>query len=222
MRSNNSLSLAVTHLFVYPFICPRSPGELRYAYMPIAPTKKRIRGSLLLSCVLALGGCGNDKASEIARFRKVAAVDPRIENVSIEGYQDLGTYKVLTVSFTIRDKQDSQITLVPDGEGDLNSLRILRIGPISPVMFEFEPQLGWVTPRSPTLGSDPTYRPPHPWKDMDLSTLVSRYDDVIAYFSKWPTAPNFETIKTDGGTEVRCRIDPADDSTMREFIPPGD
>ena len=181
------------------------------------------RTVIRLSCLLPICGCGGDKASEEAHFRKLLRVDPRIENISFEGDQeDFALYNVFTVSFSIRGKPDSRIILFPYGERDLDSLRILQIGPISPVMLELHPQLGWVTPRSPTLGDDPKHRPPHPWKNMDLSMLVSRYDEVIEYFSKWPTAPNFETIKTDGGIVVRCRVDRADESTMREFIPPGD
>jgi hypothetical protein len=80
--------------------------------------------------------------------------------------------------------------------------------------------VGWVNPRSPTLGNDSKYRPPLPWKNIDLSGLVTHYDELLDYFSKWPKGPDFKTITTDGGIEVRCSISPADDSTMRQFIPP--
>ena len=161
------------------------------------------------------------KIAEENHFRAIAASDPRIENISFEGYaEEFGAYTIISVSFTIRDKPNSHITLLPDGESDLNSLRLLQIGDLSPVMFEWDGR-AWC-PRPPTVGSDPKYRPPHPWKDLDLSRLVSHYDEVLEYFSKWSVAPNFDEITTDGGLKVQCRVDPANASTMKEFTPPGD
>ncbi len=170
--------------------------------------------------VCAICGC-DSKTAEENRFLKMLAADSRIENISIEGDQeDFALDNVFTVSFSIRGKPNSQITLAPYGDPDLDALRILQIGDISPLMMEQHPTLGWVTPRSPTLGNDPKYRPPHPWKNMNLSMLISHYDEVKEFFSKWPSGPNFETITTDGNVEVRCSIEPAGASTMMRFTPP--
>jgi hypothetical protein len=172
-------------------------------------------------CLIAICGCGDPKIEEEDRFLKLLKADPRIENVAIEGdYEDRFLYNVFTVSFSIRGKPNSHITLLPFGDRDLDPFRILQIGTISPLMMEHEPTLGWVIPRSPTLGNDPDYRPSLPWKNMDLPMLVSKYDEVHEYFSSWPKRPEFKTITTDGGVEVRCSIDPANASTMRQFTPP--
>jgi hypothetical protein len=177
--------------------------------------------SAMLICVLAVCGCADPRPAEENHFRSLLAADPRIENISIEGdYEDFALYNVFTVSFSIRGKPNSHITLLPIGDGDLAPLRLLQIGAISPLMMERDPRLGWVTPRSPTLGNDANYRPPLPWKEMDLSMLVTRYDEVLEYFSSWPKNPEFKTLKTDGGIEVRCSIEPADSSTARKFTPP--
>ncbi|MEX0641447.1 MAG: hypothetical protein WD468_02035 [Pirellulales bacterium] len=175
----------------------------------------------MLIAFCAYCGCNDPKTAEEDRFLQMLAADTRIENISIEGDQeDFALYNVYTVSFSIRGKPNSRIVLFPYGDPNLNALRILQIANISPLMMERDPTLGWVTPRSPTLGDEPEYRPPYPWKDMDLQTLVTRYDEVVEYFSKWPNNPNFETLTTDGGVEVRCSVDPADASTMRRFTPP--
>jgi hypothetical protein len=175
----------------------------------------------VLIALIVFFGCGDPKPAKEDRFLKMLAADPRIENISIEGdYEDFALYNVYTVSFSIRGKPDSHITLLPFGDADLDPLRLLQIGSISPLMMEYEPRLGWVTPRSPALGNEPDYRPPLPWNNMDLPKLVSHYDEVLEYFSKWPRSPDFKTITTDGGIEVRCSIDPADASTMRKFTPP--
>jgi hypothetical protein len=104
----------------------------------------------------------------------------------------------------------------------LNSLRVLQVGELSPVLFEWDYHAKAWSPRPPTLGSNAKYRPPHPWKEMDLKELVSRYDDVVEYFSKWPTAPDSQEMTTDGGVVVLGRVDSADASTMKAFTPPGD
>ena len=115
---------------------------------------------LMLFALCAICGCGDPKTAEENRFLKMLAADPRIENISIEGdLEDFDLYNVYTVSFSIRGKPDSHITLFPYGDGNLDALRILQIGDISPIMMERDPTLGWVTPRSPTLGDDPQYRP---------------------------------------------------------------
>ena len=184
-------------------------------------TALKITSLALLCAICAICGCGDPKAAEEQRFLKMLAGDPRIEDISIEGDQeDFALYNVFTVSFSIRGKPNSRVILLPYGDPNLDPLRILQIGNISPLMIEYEPRLGWVTPRSPTLGNDPKYRPPLPWKNMNLSMLVTHYDEVIEFFSKWPESPNFETITTDAGVEVRCSIEPADASTMRQFTPP--
>jgi hypothetical protein len=183
----------------------------------IAPKNCRLT---ILFALCTICGC-NPKTTEQNRFLKMLAADTRIENISIEGDQeDFALYNVFTVSFSIRGKPNSRIILFPYGDSNLDALRILQIGNISPIMMEHHPTLGWVTPRSPTLGDDPKYRPPHRWKNMNLSMLVTHYDEVVEFFSKWSRNPNFETITTDGGVEVRCSIDPADAATMRRFIPP--
>lgn len=183
-----------------------------------APT---IRQLTIVWVICTICGCGDPKAAEEQRFLKMLAGDSRIEDVSIEGdREDFALYNVFTVSFSIRGKPNSRIILLPFGDPNLDPLRILQIGNISPIMTEHDPRLGWVTPRSPTLGDDPRYRPPIPWKNMNLSMLVTHYDEVVKFFSKWPESPNFETITTDGGVEVRCSIEPADASTMRQFTPP--
>jgi hypothetical protein len=175
----------------------------------------------MLVCVFAVSGCADPRPAKENYFRSLLASDPRIENISIEGdYEDFALYHVYTVSFSIRGKPDSRIILLPFGDRELAPLRLLQIGSISPLMMERHPQLGWVTPRSPTLGDDPDYRPPLPWKDMDLSMLVTRYDELLEYFSKWPKNPEFKTLRTDGGIEVRCSIEPSDSSTARKFTPP--
>jgi hypothetical protein len=57
---------------------------------------------------------------------------------------------------------------------------------------------------------------------MDFTELVSRYDEVVEYFSKWPVAPQGIAMTTAGGLQVQCRVDPAENSTMKQFVPPGD
>jgi hypothetical protein len=184
-------------------------------------TALKITRLTLLCAICAISGCGDPKAAEEQRFLKMMAGDPRIEDISIEGDQeDFALYNVFTVSFSIRGKPNSRVILLPYGDPNLDPLRILQIGNISPLMMEYEPRLGWVTPCSPTLGNDPKYRPPLPWKNMNLSMLVTHYDEVVEFFSKWPESPNFKTITTDADVEVRCSIEPADASTMRRFTPP--
>jgi hypothetical protein len=197
-------------------------GEVFYS-MTIYSAPKIIRLTLLCA-ICAICGCADPKIAKTAeeqRFLKMLAADTRIEDISIEGDQeDFALYNVFTVSFSIRGKPNSRVILLPYGDPDLDALRILQIGNISPIMMEHDPTYGWVTPSSPTMGNDQKYRPPLPWKNMNLSMLVSHYDEVIEFFSKWPRSPDFETITTDGSVEVRCSIEPADASTMRRFTPP--
>jgi hypothetical protein len=176
-----------------------------------------------LGAAMLTSATGRGKAAQENHFREILAADPRIENVSFEGYEEeFGAYTILTVSFTIRGKPNSRITLLPYGDSDLNSLRVLYIGDLSPVMFEWDAKAARWSPRSPALGSEPQYRPPLPWDDMDLTKLVSYYDEVLKYFSKWPVDPQGTTVTTDGGLQVQCRVDPASASTMQQFVPPGD
>ena len=181
--------------------------------------RKACEYALQLCSLFVVCGCTTE-TSEKDRFRKLLANDPGIENVGIEGdYEDFSQYNVYSVTFSVRGKPNSRITLFPYGDASLDALRIFQIGSIRPVMFERDPY-GMTIPRLPTLGSDPRYRPPVPWKEMDLSDLVSHYDEVVEYFSKWPVKPDYSTITTDGGIEVRCFIDPPEESTAHGFFPP--
>jgi hypothetical protein len=103
----------------------------------------------------------------------------------------------------------------------LDALRIMEIGEWSPVLLEIDKN-GLSCPRAVTLGSNAKYRPPLPWRDFNLSKLVTQYDEVEEYFSTWPSATKSDEITTDGGVVVRRQVDPANASTMKEFTPPGD
>ena len=189
-------------------------------------SRKRLIVVLLVFCLGAAmftAATGGGKSAEENHFREILAADSRIENISFEGFDEgFGSYTILTVSFTIRGKPNSRITLLPDDESDLGSLRLLQIGELSPVMFEWDPNANLWSPRPPTLGKDPKYRPPLPWPEMDLSKLVSHYDEVLEHFAKWPVDQQGIAMTTDGGLQVQCRVDPASASTMKQFIPPGD
>jgi hypothetical protein len=97
----------------------------------------------ILFALCAICGCGDPKTAEENRFLKMLTADSRIENISIEGdLEDFAIYNVFTVSFSIRDKPNSHVTLVPYGDPNLDALRILQIGDISPIMMERDPTLG--------------------------------------------------------------------------------
>jgi hypothetical protein len=73
------------------------------------------------------------RAGRLRHFQSLLSNDPRIEHVSIGGYdEEFGLFDVTTVRFKIRGKPDSSIVLfVPNGETDLESLSIYQIGNLS-------------------------------------------------------------------------------------------
>jgi hypothetical protein len=172
----------------------------------------------VVSCVAT-----GSKSAEEKYFRNWLSADPRVEKISFQGYDDgFGIYKIISASFSIRDKPNSHVTLLRDRDNEFSSLRILQIGDVCPEMLEWDSHVNLWSPRSPNLGVDTKYRPPSPWKEMTLSQLVTDYDKVVEYFSKWSTAPNGEAITTDGGLKVHCRVDPANASHIKQFVPQAD
>jgi hypothetical protein len=172
----------------------------------------------IVSCIVT-----GSKSAQENHFRSWLSADPRIENISFQGYDNgFGIYKIISANFSIRDKPNSQVTLLRDNGNEFYSLRILQIGNVIPEILEWDSHVNLWSPRSPNLGVDTKYRPPSPWKEMTLSQLVTDYDTVVDYFSKWSNAPNGEAITTDGGLKVQCRVDPANASHRKQFIPPGD
>jgi len=196
-------------------------NKLRWVTITFAVALLLFVGFMLVS-IISCSYSGSKSVQE-DHFRSWLSAHPRIENISFQGYDDgLGIYKIISASFAIRDKPNSHVTLLRDNANEFASLRILQIGDVCPEMLEWDSHVNLWSPRSPSLGTDPKYRPPSPWKDMTLAQLVTDYDKVVEYFSKWSTEPNGETITTDGGLKVQCRVDPANASHIKQFIPPGD
>lgn len=157
-----------------------------------------------------------------SRYRALLERDSRIENVSIGGYEEeFGLFQVTTVAFTIRDKSDSFVVLfVPNGEAHLQSLSMYQMGSISPVLLEWDELAGAWAPRCPSLASDSEHTPPDlPCRIENPSEIVSHYDDLIGYFQKWPTFPEYRTFTSSDGKVFRYYVEPVGVNTKDAFIP---
>jgi hypothetical protein len=161
------------------------------------------------------------RAGQHKYFLALTAHDPRIVNLSIGGYEEeFGQFDVTTVGFTIRGKPNSFVGLfVRNGETDLESLSIYQIGVLSPVILEWDNRAWAWAPRCPTLGDHSDYRPPLPWKNLSLSDVVSRYDELVAYFNEWPMNPDYRTMTSTSGTKLRYYVEPPNVNTKDSFIP---
>lgn len=161
------------------------------------------------------------KAAKEQQISTLLKRDNRIERIAIRGYEEeFGLFTVTSVEFAIRNKPASRVELfIPDGETDLDSLRVIQIGNLSPLIAEWDEKAQAWTPRCPALGNDAEYRPPLPWKDMSLSDVVTHYDELVNYFDAWPVSPKYKAITTATGKRVRCCIEPPGVNTKSEFLP---
>jgi len=167
--------------------------------------------TVLLICGYVAFWISNEtKSSKEVHFRNLLAHDVRIENIEIEGYEDLfGMYKVGAVRFSIRDKPNSNVVLsiVPNREMDYDSLRINEIDGVRPVLLEWDDSVSRYSPRFPALGTDNDYKVIVPWEINDVSGIVSHYEELTSYFSSWPSYPNRRTIRSETGKEFQCYIE---------------
>jgi hypothetical protein len=164
------------------------------------------------------------RSGRLSHFQTLLSNDPRIEHVSIGGYdEEFGLFDVTTVRFKIHGKPDSSIVLfVPNGETDLESLSICQIGNLSPVVLEWDANANAWAPRCPTLG-DLKFRPPFmPGKQLDFSGLVSNYDELLEYFGEWPAYPDFRSFTTESGNVFHYYIEPPSINPKGKFIPESD
>jgi hypothetical protein len=167
---------------------------------------------MALCCVLAASVgysirwlWSGSRSEKVARFRSLLEHDERIESVSIDGYEEeFGLFTVTSASFSIHDKPNSVVVLfVYDNEQDFESLNIVQIGNLKPMILEWNSNVSQWTPLYPDLGRDSTGILMLSNKARSVSDVVTHYYDLIGYFDKWPVFPDFEVIKNAEGKGFR-------------------
>jgi hypothetical protein len=140
------------------------------------------------------------------RVQAVLAADPRIANIRTAGYsEEFNTFTVTEASFSLRDRPGSSVTLLVGDVRNLSQLRVIEIGGLRPTVFEKDSRTSLETPSSPSLGEGTEDRLLG-WELGSVSDLVMRYDDVVAYFQRWPEYPATTPVKTAVGGRSGCLI----------------
>jgi hypothetical protein len=160
-----------------------------------------IVGLVTLTCVtiafLVYDRWTFDRRRQEKQLTRTLQRDPRIESIEIVSFEDgLGLYKIESVSFAIKGKPGSRITLLrPDTELK-PPFWLCEIGNLRPHIEKVSKETGSTTYGVPTFGESRNDGIP-PGVDIGtIGDLVTHYDEMHAYFSQWPVLPRVINVQS--------------------------
>jgi hypothetical protein len=137
------------------------------------------------------------KRWQVNRLTSALEADPRIQSIEIEGFDEgISLYEIETVSFSIKGKPGSRISVWGPDTQLKPPFSLFQIGKLQPFTRQSrdESSHGF-----PLLGGSSNNRI-RPGVDIrTFSDLITHYDEVHTYFSKWPVSPKSIEVECVGG-----------------------